>query len=74
MECLSISLSLGKASGKWKEQEKEYFPFFFRLKRLVLRATSLNDDLISKLTLPYRIYKERVSMIEELDISGKRIL
>ena len=57
-----------------KRARKGIFSFFFRLKRLVLRATSLNDDLISKLTLPYRIYKERVSMIEELDISGKRIL
>ena len=57
-----------------KSKKRNIFHFFFRLKRLVLRATSLNDDLISKLTLPYRIYKERVSMIEELDISGKRIL
>ena len=58
-----------------KRTRKGIFSIFvLRLKRSVLRATSLNDDVISKLTLPYRIYKERVSMIEELDISGKRIL
>ena len=56
------------------QSKKRNVHFVFRLKRLVLRATSINDDLISKLTLPYRMYKERLSVIEELDVSGKRML
>ena len=59
------------ANGKSKKRNVH---FVFRLKRLVLRATSINDDLISKLTLPYRMYKERLSVIKELDVSGKRML